>query len=362
MITFYSKVFSGSRVSQKASPISAVTNRSNTSTKGYSFKIGNLNKSGRLLAASPRQPAANRRSRVPDKASINVQYVASLQKELENEKYHQQTESKLMKEIEELHKSYKQRLDRMDAERANEREAYKTAIMENDQKIELQREVIRELQNLVQDLSNKNKHHEGTVHMLEMTARETETSDKTKVGHFETTIQQIGLQLHEQQTFSHNMKTENNKLKIEITQLIQTVEGQKAAHESLRNRLAEIYKEKQAESQKPQSYAYVPKVSMELAKNHHEGYKNRSNVETEDVEGLYFRGNSPVKSPMNSRWAKPVSEITRPAGGIKSASTQRPDQFTYKNALTRNAIKETSMMEKYCSNSVGQILNWGQQD
>jgi hypothetical protein len=61
----------------------------------------------------------------------------------------------------------------------------------------------------------------------------------------------------------------------------------------------------------------------------------------------------------SSRWAKPVSEITRPAGSKFSASTSRLEQFTYKNALTRNQNADPSMMEKYCSNSVSQILNWG---
>jgi chromosome segregation ATPase len=317
-----------------------------------------LNRNGKLLASSPRNPTIKKRSRVPDKASVNVQYVASLQKELENEKYHLQNEAKLIKEIEELHKTYKQRLDQVNSERAKEKEIYKSAIIENDQKIEMQRERIRELQNTVQDLTNKNKHHEATIHMLEMTVRETETSDKTKVGNFETTIQQIGQQLQEQQTYAHNMKNENNNLKIQINQLTKTVEGQKAAYDNLRNQIADVYKQKQEESQKQQNYAYVPKVSVDMSKNRGEGYTNRSSSVSEEIEMGYFGGSSPAKAPMNSRWAKPTSEITRPAGAINSTSTPRLDQFTYKNALTRNNNKETSMMEKYCSNSVGQILNW----
>lgn len=62
---------------------------------------------------------------------------------------------------------------------------------------------------------------------------------------------------------------------------------------------------------------------------------------------------------MSSRWAKPVTDITRPVGFKNSTSTPRPTQFSYKNSLTRNDNKEVSMMEKYCSNSVSEILNWG---
>jgi len=137
-------------------------------------------------------------------------------------------------------------------------------------------------------------------------------------------------------------------LKIQIGQLQKTVEGQKAAHESLRNQLAEVYKEKQRESQQQQNYNYVPQTRDNIEERP-KSYSHQVNKKEPE----------PEKIPMTSRWAKPVSEITNPAAP-SSTSTPRPDGYGYKSSFTRNPNKETCMMEKYCSNSIGQILNWGQ--
>ena len=46
--------------------------------------------------------------------------------------------------------------------------------------------------------------------------------------------------------------------------------------------------------------------------------------------------------------------------GYGTTGSPRPDQFTYKTGdVTRNQVGDPSMMEKYCSNSVSAILNWG---
>ena len=157
------------------------------------------------MATSPRNPYAKRKTRISEKPS-NLGYVAALQKELENEKYHLQTKAKLMQQIEDLHATYKAREEKLLIEHAKEKELFKSTLLENDHKIDQQREKIRELSNIVQDLTNKNKHHEQDIHMLEVTARETESTGKSKTEHFEHTIQQISQQLKEQQEQSHSLK------------------------------------------------------------------------------------------------------------------------------------------------------------
>lgn len=158
----------------------------------------------------------------------------------------------------------------------------------------------------------------------------------------------MNTQFQEQQNYVHVLKTENNSLKIHMNQLKQTVEGQKAAYENLRTQLANVYKEHQKELQKDAVPVYVPKVNVSIAG----GSMSREPAKT-------FEMSYESKAPMNSRWAKPMSEITRPAGYNKSiSSTPRPNQFSYKSSLTRNN-QESSMMEKYCSNSVSEIMNWG---
>ena len=92
---------------------------------------------------------------------------------------------------------------------------------------------------------------------------------------------------------------------------------------------------------------YVPKVSVNVSAKESNRNSSRS-----------YEDESESKMPMNSRWAKPVTEITRPVNK-NSTSTPRPVQFNYKNSLTRNDNKEVCLMEKYCSNSVSEILNWG---
>ena len=161
----------------------------------------------------------------------------------------------------------------------------------------------------------------------------------------------MSAQLQEQQNMVHTLKTENNSLKIYSNQLKQTVDGQKVSYENLRNQLASVYKEQQKESKKEVPSTYVPKVSVNVSgrdahKSSLRGYDNEIKEDTDP------------KMPMNSRWAKPVTEITRPSTK-SSTSTPRPVQFSYKSSLTRNENKEVWMMEKYCSNSVSEILNWG---
>lgn len=273
-------------------------------------------------------------------------------------KFRLQKERQMSKEIEELHKLVRIREETVTTERTKEKEIVKKNLTENEQKIEMQREKIRELTNIVQELTNKTKHQESTIHMLEITSNEMDITHKKEVEHFEVTIRQINQQLQEQMNYTHNLKTENNSMKIEINQLTKTVEGQKAAYESLRNQLANVYKEQQNEvKQEPHRAAYVPKVTVNMT--HRESSFTRPEKSSFE-NGLGQLHETPTKSPMNSRWAKPVSEITRPAGSKNSISTPRPEQFGYKSAFTRNNNKETSMMEKYCSNSVGEILNWGQ--
>ena len=345
------------RGSVMASPKTTITNRSSTSTHSYNFRIGSSNKSNRFMATSPRNPYSKRKSRISEKSS-NQGYVAALQKELENEQYHLQTKAKLMKEMEDLHVAYKAREDKILLEHSKEKEIYKNAIIEKDQKLEKAKEKIRELNNLVNELTNKNKHHEADIHMLEVTARETENTGKSKHEHFETTIQQINKQLQEQQEIGHSLKDENNTLKIQINQLKKTVEGQKEAYENLRNQMANMYKQKQNDGIKEPSYSYVPKVTVDIEDRGRKDYARKSNRSVEPEP--YFTEDSQKGTAMRSRWAKPVSEITKPAGFQGSTSTPRPEGFGYRSSFTRNSNKETSMMEKYCSNSVGEILNWGQ--
>lgn len=272
-------------------------------------------------------------------------------------KFRLQKEKQLNKEIEDLHNLVRIREETVNTERTKEKEVVKKNLTENEQKIENQREKIRELTNMVQELTKKSKHQESTIYMLEMTAKERETVHKGEVEHFEANVRQLSQQCQEQQEYIHNLKNENNTMKIQINQLKQTVEGQKSAYENLRNQLANVYKERQDAEKRPfTSTAYIPKVKVDMADRGNSFNRSSDKLMTNSLAEPKVE----EKAPMSSRWAKPVSEITRPAGGFSnSTSTPRPDQFAYKNSLTRNNNKETSMMEKYCSNSIGQILNWG---
>ena len=196
------------RISTLASPHTAFSHRSSTTIKSYNFRIGHSNKNNKFNAASPKNSYFKRKSRVSEKSSNKNKeqgYVAALQKELQNEQFHMQTIGKLMKEIEDLHIMYKAREDKINKERAQEKEIYKKALADSEQKL---------------------KHHEATIHMLEVMATETENTGKTKTEHFETTIQDVVKQLQDQQKEAHTLKNENNSLKIQINQLTVTVEGQ----------------------------------------------------------------------------------------------------------------------------------------
>ena len=121
--------------------------------------------------------------------------------------------------------------------------------------------------------------------------------------------------------------------------------------------MADVYKLKQSEVAQEQNYNYIPKVTFNMEDRTH-SYTRKP--QSEGTEGIYFAGSTSKKAPMTSRWAKPAAEITNPGGSKSGISTPRLEGFAYKSAFTRNSNKETSMMEKYCSNSVGEILNWGQ--
>ena len=113
----------------------------------------------------------------------------ALLQQLENEKmkvdilqheinFRAQREAKIVKEMEELHKAVKMREDINASERAKEKEIIQRNLKDKDQKIEHQAEKIRELSNIVQENTSKVKTYESKIHMLEMTIKELEASNK----------------------------------------------------------------------------------------------------------------------------------------------------------------------------------------
>ena len=113
----------------------------------------------------------------------------TLYQQLENERmkvdllqheinFRAQREKQLIKEVEELHKAVRMREDLVSAERNKEKEVIKKNFSDYEHKIEYQKEKIKELSSVVQDITSKNKASESKVQLLEMTIKELETSNK----------------------------------------------------------------------------------------------------------------------------------------------------------------------------------------
>jgi chromosome segregation ATPase len=149
----------------------------------------------------------------------------------------------------------------------------KQNLTENELKIQNQLEKIRELGNIIQEFTTKNKHQEDKIALLEKTSIEVSDNHKKEIQLMEQRIREISAQFGEQQNAVHQLKTENNSMKITINQLNQTVEGQKSAYENLRTQLANVYKEQQLEQANQQNVeGYIPKASVDI--NSH--YRNSS--------------------------------------------------------------------------------------
>jgi len=187
-------------------------------------------------------------------------------------------------------------IETVTTERSKEKEIVKKNLSENDQKIEVQKEKIRELSNVVHELTTKNKHQESKIQLLELAAVEMENSHKNEIEHLEMRIREITTQFSDQQAYLHNLKTENNSMKININQLTQSLEGQKAAYENLRGQLANVYKEQQKEQLKDKANtpngeiaygveslnkyntSYIPKVNVNMANRNSSFTRNQTEV------------------------------------------------------------------------------------
>lgn len=143
---------------------------------------------------------------------------------------------------------------------------------------------------MVKELTNKNKQLEANIHLMEVTAKEIEITHANEVEHFERNIRELNQQINEQQTYAHNLKTENNSMKIQINQLSQTVEGQKAAYENLRAQLADVYKERHSKANLEANLnPYVPKVTFNMT-------SRESSYNRKDAKSLQASLNEPESS------------------------------------------------------------------
>ena len=163
----------------------------------------------------------------------------------------------------------------MTSERNQEKQVIKQNLTENEHKISSQLNKIRELTNMVQDLTTKNKSQE-------LAAEELSTAHKAEISQKEEKIREINNQFSEQQNVIHEMKTEHNSMKITINQLTQTVEGQKTAYENLRNQMANVYKEHQQEQAQLQSQpaSYTPVSTINFPTTHN---RNRNSSFTRNI-------------------------------------------------------------------------------
>ena len=204
-----------------------------------------------------------------------------------DKKFRIQKERQLGSEIGNLHNLVRIREESVNAEKSKELVVL-NSLSEHEKKV-------RELTSIVKELTSKNKNYEATIHLLEVTSKEIELTHANEIKHFEDTIRLLNQQMQEQQTYGHTMKTENNSMKILINQLTQTVEGQKAAYENLRNQLAEVYKQKQEQSNvQASSHPYVPKVTVNMT-------ARESSYSRKDTLGLQGSLNADLTSN-NSRW------------------------------------------------------------
>jgi chromosome segregation ATPase len=152
---------------------------------------------------------------------------------------------------------------------------------------------------MVRELTNKNKQLEANIHLMEVTAKEIEITHTNEVEHFERNIRELNQQINEQQTYAHNLKTENNSMKIQINQLSQTVEGQKAAYENLRAQLADVYKEKHSKANMETNLnPYVPKVTVNMT-------SRDSSYNRKDTRSLHGLLNEPeISEPKLKGWVR----------------------------------------------------------
>lgn len=169
-------------------------------------------------------------------------------------------------------------VENVTTERIKEKEVVRRNLTDNEGKLQSQAEKIRELTNLVHELTTKNKHQESQILLLNSTNSELLATHKKEIDRLEDKIREMNVQFTDQGNLYHKIKTENNSMKIAITNLTQSLEGQRLSYENLKNQLAEVYKEQHMkETMEVPNTPYVPKGTSNLA------MKNSSTRNKKDI-------------------------------------------------------------------------------
>ena len=172
-----------------------------------------------------------------------------------------------------------EKLETVTSERSKEKEIIRKNLTDNEQKLMSKENIIRELSNVVQELTVKVKDQDAKINVLESASINAQNNHKNDIQNLEQKIREVTTQLGEEQNKAHQLKTENNGMKITINQLTQSLEGQKAAYENLRSQLANVYKEQKMEQMKEQNnMGYVPKVTVNVSNRNSSFTRNQSDI------------------------------------------------------------------------------------
>ena len=171
------------------------------------------------------------------------------------------------------------KLETVTSERSKEKEIIRKNLTDNEQKLMSKENIIRELSNMVQELTVKVKDQDAKINVLESASINAQNNHKNDIQNLEQKIREVTTQLGEEQNKAHQLKTENNGMKITINQLTQSLEGQKAAYENLRSQLANVYKEQKMEQMKEQNnMGYVPKVTVSVNNRNSSFTRNQNDI------------------------------------------------------------------------------------
>ena len=172
-----------------------------------------------------------------------------------------------------------EKLETVTSERSKEKEIIRKNLTDNEQKLMSKENIIRELSNMVQELTVKVKDQDAKINVLESASINAQNNHKNDIQNLEQKIREVTTQLGEEQNKAHQLKTENNGMKITINQLTQSLEGQKAAYENLRSQLANVYKEQKMEQMKEQNnMGYVPKVTVSVSNRNSSFTRNQNDI------------------------------------------------------------------------------------
>ena len=172
-----------------------------------------------------------------------------------------------------------EKLETVTSERSKEKEIIRKNLTDNEQKLMSKENIIRELSNMVQELTVKVKDQDAKINVLESASINAQNNHKNDIQNLEQKIREVTTQLGEEQNKAHQLKTENNGMKITINQLTQSLEGQKAAYENLRSQLANVYKEQKMEQMKEQNnMGYVPKVTLNVSNRNSSFTRNQNDI------------------------------------------------------------------------------------